>query len=155
MSIVNLAAKYKDVLTLGFSILSFLIACTSLFCSGRTAWHDRSRLKITGRVVYEPVYEKAYKIQITVLNVGRRDAVLEGVLCHYEGDKAKHVSVKEGIILKEKQRTTFEIDSFDIIMNGEEGSVYQLEDISILDVEGKKHPIPNSVNLVTKFIKER
>lgn len=155
MSIVNLAAKYKDVLTIGFSVLSFLLACTSLFFSGRTAWHDRARLKITGRVVYEPVYEKAYKIQITVLNVGRRDAVLEGVLCHYEYDKAKHISVKEGIILKEKQRKIFEIDSFDIIMNGKEGSVYQLEDISILDIEGKQHPIPGSVNLVNKFIKDR
>ncbi len=155
MSLVSTVTKYKDVLTLGFSILSFLIACTSLFFSGRTAWHDRSRLKITGRVVYDPVFEKANKIQITVLNIGRRDAVLEGVLCHYEGDKAKHVSVKEGVNLKEKQRKTFEIDSFDIIMNGEEGNVYQLEDISILDIEGKQHPIPDSVNLVNKFIKDR
>lgn len=155
MSIISIVTKYKDVLTLGFSILSFLIACTSLFFSGRTAWHDRARLKINGRVLYEPFYKTACGIRVTVLNVGRRDAVLEGVLCHYEGDKAKHVSVKEGIILKEKQRKTFEIDSFDIIMNGEEGSVHQLEDISILDIEGKQHTIPNSVNLVNKFIKDR
>ncbi|WP_254629672.1 hypothetical protein [Enterobacter chuandaensis] len=79
MSLVSLATKYKDVLTIGFSVLSFMIACTSLFFSGRTAWHDRARLKITGRVVYEPVYEKAYKIEVIVLNVGRRDAVVGGM----------------------------------------------------------------------------
>ena len=155
MSIIKLAAKYKDVLTIGFSVLSFIIACVSLFFSGRTAWHDRARLKIIGRVMYEPFYKKACGIRVTVLNVGRRDAVLEGVLCHYDGGKTRHDSVKEGVILKEKQRKTFELDSYDIIMNGEEGSVYQLEDISILDIEGKEHQIPDSINLVNKFIKDR
>lgn len=155
MSLVSLATKYKDLLTISFSVLSFLIACTSLYFSGRTAWHDRARLKIIGRVMYDPFYKKPYGIRVTVLNVGRRDAVLEGVLCHYEGGKTRHDFVKEGVILKEKQRITFEVDAFDIIMNGEEGRVFQLEDISILDIEGKQHPIPGSVDLVSKFIKER
>lgn len=31
MSILTVAAKYKDVLTICFSVLSFIIACTSLF----------------------------------------------------------------------------------------------------------------------------
>ncbi|EJD6489952.1 TPA: hypothetical protein U2L64_000154 [Citrobacter koseri] len=153
MSIITLAAKYKDVLTISFSVLSFIIACTSLFFSGRTAWHDRSRLKITGRVVYEPVYEKAYKIEVTVLNVGRRDAVLEGVLCHYESGRIRHSYEKEGIVIKEKQREKFQLEYRDLILSDDDGEVYQLENITILDVEGKEHEIPNSYELVSRFSK--
>ena len=155
MSIITLAAKYKDILTIGFSVLSFIIACTSLFFSGRTAWYDRSRLRITGRVVYEPVYEKAYKIEVTVLNVGRRDAVLEGILCHYESGRTQHSYEKEGIVIKEKQRENFQLEYRDLIVSDDGGEVYQLENITILDVEGKEHKIPNSYELISKFSKDR
>ncbi|WP_312605579.1 hypothetical protein [Kosakonia cowanii] len=151
MSIITLAAKYKDVLTIGFSVLSFIIACTSLFFSGRTAWHDRSILKITGRVVYEPVYEKAYKIEVEVLNVGRRDAVLEGLLCHYETGKTSYAYQKDGIIIKEKQRRNFIVEFSDLLITDSEGEVYTLENISILDIEGKEHTIPRSYDLISKF----
>ncbi|CTT60820.1 hypothetical protein AB687_000455 [Escherichia coli] len=154
MSLVSLATKYKDVLTVGFSMVSFIIACTSLFFSGRTAWHDRARLKIKGRVVYDAVYNKAYKIEVTVLNIGRRDAVLEGILCHYESGKTRHSYEKEGIAIKEKQRKVFIVENFDLIISDDEGEVYQLEDITILDIEGKEHEIPNSYNIVSKFIKD-
>ncbi|WP_193133286.1 hypothetical protein [Enterobacter hormaechei] len=151
MSILTVAAKYKDVLTICFSVLSFIIACTSLFFSGRTAWHVRSRLKITGRVVYEPVYEKAYKIEVTVLNVGRRDAVLEGILCHYEGNNTRHIFEKNGFILKEKQREMFQIEFRDLVITDDDGNAYELENITVLDVEGKEHDIPNSRNLISMF----
>lgn len=151
MSIITLAAKYKDVLTIGFSVLSFIIACTSLFFSGRTAWHDRSILKITGRVVYEPVYEKAYKIEVEVLNVGRRDAVLEGLLRHYETGKTSYAYEKDGIIIKEKQRRKFIVEYSDLLITDSEGEVYTLENISILDIEGKEHTIPRSYDLISKF----
>lgn len=155
MSIITLAAKYKDVLTIGFSVLSFIIACTSLFFSGRTAWHDRSRLRITARVVYGPVYEKAYKIEVTVLNVGRRDAVLEGILCHYESGRTQHSYEKEGIVIKEKQREKFQLEYRDLIVSDDDGEVYQLENITILDIEGKEHNIPNSYELISRFSKDR
>lgn len=155
MSLASLATKYKDVLTISFSVLSFIIACTSLFFSGRTAWHDRSRLKITGRVVYEPVYEKAYKIEVTVLNVGRRDAVLEGILCHYKRGRTRHSYEKEGIVIKEKQREKFQLEYRDLILSDDEGEVYQLENITILDIEGKEHEIPNSYELISRFSKDR
>lgn len=155
MSLVSLATKYKDVLTIGFSVLSFMIACTSLFFSGRTAWHDRARLKITGRVVYEPVYEKAYKIEVIVLNVGRRDAVVEGILCHYENGKTSYQYEKDGVMIKEKQRKKFELDYFDIIYTDHEGEVHQLENITLLDIERKEHEIPNSHEIVSSFIKNR
>lgn len=154
MSLVSLATKYKDLLTVGFSVLSFIIACTSLFFSGRTAWHDRARLKITGRVVYEPIYDKAYKIEVTVLNVGRRDAVLEGILCHYEGGNTRHSYEKEGIVIKEKQRKKFELEYFDLILTEDDGEVYKLENITILDIEGKEHEIPNSYSIVSRFTKD-
>ncbi|EPB4338361.1 hypothetical protein QNZ44_002382 [Enterobacter kobei] len=150
MSILTVAAKYKDL----FSVLSFIIACTSLFFSGRTAWHDRSRLKISGRVVYEPVYEKAYKIEVTVLNVGRRDAVLEGILCHYEGNNTRHSYEKNGFILKEKQREMFQIEFRDLVITDDDGNAYELENITVLDVEGKEHEIPNSKNLIARFSKD-
>lgn len=155
MIIITLAAKYKDVLTISFSVLSFIIACTSLFFSGRTAWHDRSRLRITGRVVYEPVYKKPYKIEVTVLNVGRRDAVLEGILCHYESGRTRYSYEKEGIILKEKQRQKFQLEYRDLILSDDEGEVYQLENITILDVEGREHKIPNSYELISRFSESR
>lgn len=151
MSIITLAAKYKDVLTIGFSVLSFIIACTSLFFSGRTAWHDRSILKITGRVVYEPVYEKAYKIEVEVLNVGRRDAVLEGVLRHYEEGHTSYEVEENGITLREKNRVKFKISLHDFILSGEEGEVYALEDLTILDIENKEYEIPNSQELIKRF----
>lgn len=151
MSIITLAAKYKDVLTIGFSVLSFIIACTSLFFSGRTAWHDRSILKITGRVVYEPVYEKAYKIEVEVLNVGRRDAVLEGVLRHYEEGHTSYEVEENGITLREKNRVKFKISLDDFILSGEEGEVYALEDLTILDIENKEYEIPNSQELIKRF----
>jgi hypothetical protein len=154
MSILTVAAKYKDVLTIGLSVLSFIIACTSLFFSGRTAWHDRARLKITGRVVYDTIYGKAYKIEVTVLNVGRRDAVLEGILCHYEGNKTRYSFEKNGFVLKEKQREKFQIEYRDLILTDDDGDIYELENITVLDVEGKEHEIPNSNNLVTRFSKD-
>lgn len=151
MSIVSFASKYKDVLTISFSVLSFVIACTSLFFSGRTAWHDRSRLKISGHVVYEPLYEKPYKIEIVVLNVGRRDAVLEGMQYHYENGTKRHSYQKEGIIIKEKQRKKFELVYPNLILIDDEGDVYHLEDITILDVEEREHRIPKSRELIAKL----
>ncbi|MEN3752515.1 hypothetical protein ABC733_06720 [Mangrovibacter sp. SLW1] len=154
MNLVSLVTKYKDILTIGFSVLSFVIACTSLFFSGRTAWYDRSRLIIKGRVVYESERNKAYKIEVIVLNIGRRDAVLEGILCHYESDRRGYSYIKEGIVIKEKQREIFNITEHDLIMTEDEGEVYELENITILDIEGKEHKIPNSYGLVAKFAKD-
>ncbi|CTT77884.1 Uncharacterised protein [Escherichia coli] len=46
------------------------------------------------------------------------------------------------------------MENFDLIISDDEGEVYQLEDITILDIEGKEHEIPNSYNIVSKFIKD-
>ncbi|EPA3923826.1 hypothetical protein ACQ3IZ_004868, partial [Escherichia coli] len=59
-----------------------------------------------------------------------------------------------GIAIKEKQRKVFIVENFDLIISDDEGEVYQLEDITILDIEGKEHEIPNSYNIVSKFIKD-
>ncbi|MEG6163134.1 hypothetical protein [Enterobacter ludwigii] len=151
MSIQTVAAEYKDVLTISFSALSFIIACTSLYFSCRTAWHDRSRLKITAHVVYESFDEEPYKIEVVVINVGRRDAVLEGMLCHYEKGISSYSSPKEGIVIKEKQRKKFELESSDLFTIDNEGDVCHLEDITILNVEGDEFRIPNSKKLIAKI----
>ncbi|HFR1959265.1 TPA: hypothetical protein ACHU9M_004434, partial [Shigella sonnei] len=148
MSITTIAATYKDVLTIAFSALSFIIACTSLYFSGRAAWHDRSRLKITADLVYESFDEEPYKIEVIVINVGRRDAVLEGMLCHYEKGIRSHSSPKESIVIKEKQRKKFELVSSDLVTIDNECDICHLEDITILDVEGNEHKIPNSHRLI-------
>lgn len=151
---LTIITKYKDVITVGFSVLSLIIACVSLFFSGRTAWYDRARLKISGRVIYEANKDRAHKIEVVVLNIGRRDAVLEGILLHYENDNNSYSYEKEGVIVKEKQRRKFDVLYQDLIFTGREGDVYSLEDISILDVEGEEHKIPNSRYLVSKFHKD-
>lgn len=151
MSILTVVAKYKDVLTVGFSALSFIIACTSLYFSGRTAWYDRSRLKITAHLVYESFDDEPYKIEVVVINVGRRDAVLEGMLYHYEKGIMSHSSPKDGVVIKEKQRKKFELESSELIMIDNEGDICHLEDISILDVEGREHKIPNSQKFIAKI----
>lgn len=155
MSIISLAAKYKDVLTISLSVMSFIIACTSLFFSGRAAWHDRSRLKITAHLVYESFDEDPYKIEVVVINIGRRDAVLEGMQCHYEKGIRSHSSPKEGIIIKEKQRKKFELESSELITIDSEGDVCHLQDITILDVEGKEHRIPNSQEFIAKIRQDK
>ncbi|WP_162774168.1 hypothetical protein [Escherichia coli] len=68
--------------------------------------------------------------------------------------KTRHSYEKEGIAIKEKQRKVFIVENFDLIISDDEGEVYQLEDITILDIEGKEHEIPNSYNIVSKFIKD-
>ncbi|ENT6811841.1 hypothetical protein ACFF2W_001269 [Enterobacter kobei] len=91
---------------------------------------------------------------MTVLNVGRRDAVLEGILCHCEGNKTRYSFEKNGFVLKEKQREKFQIEYRDLILTDDDGDIYELENITVLDVEGKEHEIPNSNNLVTRFSKD-
>lgn len=154
MSFKTWVTEYKDIMTVSLAGLSFLIACTSLFFSWRTAWYDRARLKISARVVREPERNKVYKIEVTVLNTGRRDAVLEGVLCHYEHGVNRHSYEMEGIVLKEKKRIIFAIGRQDVIISGDEGEVFQLEDITVLDIEGKEFAIPHSQQLVSLLIKE-
>jgi hypothetical protein len=123
-----------------------------LIFSGRTAWHDRSRLKITGRVVYEPVYEKAYKIEVTVLNVGRRDAVLKGFYAIMKGI-IPGIFLKKMVLYLKKQREIFQIEFRDLVITDDDGNAYELENITVLDVEGKEHDIPNSKILFQGFQK--
>ncbi|VFS10034.1 Uncharacterised protein [Citrobacter koseri] len=58
---------------------------------------------------------------------------------------------KEGIIIKEKQRRKFIVEYSDLLITDSEGEVYNLENISILDIEGKEHTIPRSYELISKF----
>lgn len=148
------ASKYKDLLTISFSALSFIIACTALFFSARTALRDRSKLLITARTVAEPFYNKVYKIEVKVTNIGRRIAAIEGVQCHYEQGYTCRDYIEEGIHLKEKERVVLDVERRSTILNGDEGDVYQLEDITVLDTQGKEYKIKNSKKLVEKLIAE-
>ncbi|HHQ6624499.1 TPA: hypothetical protein ACSTL5_000952 [Serratia fonticola] len=153
-SFIIFIREYKDIITIIFSTLSFVIACTALFFSVRTAIRDRERLRISARVVREPFYEKIYKIEVTIINVGRRIAVIEGIQCHYDLGLKCHDYIKDGIVLKEKERVTLEVERRSIIQSGDEGEIHQLENITVLDIVGKEHPIKNSKMLVGRLISE-
>lgn len=148
------ATEYKDSLTISFSALSLIVACIALFFSVRTNIRDKAKLRITARTVTEPIYNKVYKIEVTIMNIGRRIAALEGVQCHYDQGYICRDYIKEGIHLKEKERVKLYVDQQDIIRNGDEGEVYQLEDITVLDTQGKEYKIKNSKKLVERLIKE-
>ncbi|WP_006320261.1 hypothetical protein [Serratia inhibens] len=148
------ANKYKDLLTISFSALSFIIACTALFFSARTAMRDREKLLITARTVREPFHNKVYKIEVTIINVGRRIAAIEGVQCHYDKGYTCHDYIKEGIHLKEKEKKIIDIEQRCTIRSDDEGEIYQLEDITVLDTQGKEYKIKNSKKLVEKLISE-
>jgi len=145
-------SRYKDFLAISFNALSFIIACTALFFSARTALRDRPKLLITARTVADPFYNQVYKIEVKVTNIGRRIAAIEGVQCHYEQGYTCRDYIKDGIHLKEKERTILDVERHRIIFNGDEGDVYQLEDITVLDTQGKEYKIKNSKKLVEKLI---
>lgn len=155
MNLVKLATSYKDVITVCLSLLAFLISCTSLYLSIRNTLLDRVKLIISAKLVSEPMWNTLVRIDVTVLNVGRRSAVLEGLLMHYEHGLTRHDHEAKGITLKEKERVTFSVERNDLIINLEEGEVAQLCDLSILDIEHKKFKVPNSRNLVEKFLNQR
>ncbi|RTF05409.1 hypothetical protein D9B84_25455 [Serratia marcescens] len=148
------ATEYKDLLTISFSALSFIVACIALFFSVRTNIRDKEKLRITARAVVEPIYNKVYKIEVTIINVGRRIAVLEGVQCHYDQGYKCRDYIDEGIHLKEKERIKLYVERWCIIRNGDEGEVFQLENITVLDTQGKEYKIKNSKKLVERLIKE-
>ncbi|AFE59046.1 hypothetical protein Q7S_14155 [Rahnella aquatilis HX2] len=153
MNITKFVTEYKDVITVTFSTLSLLIACTSLYFSVRNNIKDKARLMIVAKSCLHPVYDGVYKIEITVTNVGRRIAALEGLICHYEQGYKSHTNRKDGLFLKEKERVTLFIDRGDLVLNGEEGEVYQLEDITVRDNEHREYKINNSKELVARLSK--
>jgi hypothetical protein len=63
------------------------------------------------------------------------------------------IFLKNGFILKEKQREIFQIEFRDLVITDDDGNAYELEKITVLDVEGKEHDIPNSRNLISRFSK--
>ncbi|MNG66759.1 hypothetical protein D3C79_250560 [compost metagenome] len=115
---------------------------------------DREKLLIIAHTVREPLYDKIYKIKVTVINVGRRIAVIEGMQYHYDKGYTCHDYTKEGFSIKEKQRVALYIERQHIIRNGDEGEVYQLENITVLDIQGKEYKIKNSKKLVERLIAE-
>lgn len=153
MSLVKLATAYKDVITICLSLLAFLISCTSLYLSIRNTLLDRVKLEISARLIREPMWNTLVRIDVTVLNIGRRNAVLEGLLMHYEKGSYHQTYEKNGITLKEKERTIFSVERNDLIMNLDEGEIDCLCDLTILDIENKEFKIPNSRVLVERFSK--
>lgn len=97
------ASKYKDLLAISFSALSLLIACIALFFSARTVLRDREKLLITAQTIREPLYNKIHKIKVTVINVGRRIAAIEGIQYNYDKGYICHDYTKDGFSLKEKK----------------------------------------------------
>lgn len=151
---VNFVSEYKDFLTISLSALSFSVACLALFFSARTAMRDKERLLITARTVRDPMYKKIYKIEITVVNIGRRIAAIEGVYYHYKQGYKCYDYNKECIIIKEKDRITLNVDRYYVCRSGDDGEAYILEDITILDTQGVEYKIKNSKKLVKKLIRE-
>ncbi|MEG9946505.1 hypothetical protein [Enterobacter hormaechei] len=45
----------------------------------------------------------------------------------------------------------FQIEFRDLVITDDDGNAYELENITVLDVEGKEHDIPNSRNLISMF----
>ncbi|MBB1583218.1 hypothetical protein [Serratia sp. OS31] len=146
------ASKYKDLLTISFSALSFIIACTALFFSARTALRDREKLLITARAVSDSLNDAPYEIEVKIVNIGKRVAVIEGVRRHYENGMKSHIYTERGILLKEKERVVLKVTSDMVIDSGDEGEVYFLEDITVLDIQGKEHSIKNSKDLVKRLL---
>lgn len=154
MSIISSIVKYKDVFTFTFSIVSLILASTSLFFSIRNILKDKEKLVIKAWNVSTSVNDKVYKIEVTVTNVGRRIAVIEGLLFHYENGFQYYEPNKDGVILKEKERITLSVEQRNMIYDVGEGEVYQLEDVSVLDIEGREFKINNSKMLVSKLLKD-
>ena len=48
----------------------------------------------------------------------------------------------------------FQIEFRDLVITDDDGNAYELENITVLDVEGKEHEIPNSKNLIARFSKD-
>lgn len=149
---IEFASKYKDLLTISFSALSFIIACTALFFSARTAMRDREKLLITARAVSGSFNDAPYEIEVKIVNIGKRVAVIEGVRRHYENGMKSHIYTESGILLKEKERVVLKITSDMVIDSGDEGEVHYLEDITVLDIQGKEHNIKNSRDLVKRLL---
>lgn len=154
MSVTKLITEYKDTITVVFVFLSFLIACTSLYFSVKNNIKDKERLIIKAWNVCGSINDKVYKIDVSITNVGRRIAVLEGLICHYDGGYQSHTHNEDGIVLKEKERITLCIEQRDLIYDVGEGEVYQLEDVSVLDIEGREFKIKNSKTLVSRLLKD-
>lgn len=146
------ATEYKDLLTISFSALSFIVACIALFFSIRTNIRDKEKLRITARTVTEPIYNKVYKIEVTVTNIGRRIAVIEGLQYEYGKNHKFHDYSREGIHLKERERVKLYVERQCITRDGDEGEVYQLEDITVLDTQGREHKIKDSKKLLERLI---
>lgn len=151
---IEFVNKYKDFAAISISLLSIVVASTALYFTIRSAMRDRSKILITARTVSGALYNKVYKIEVKVTNVGRRIAAIEGVQCHYDQGYTCRDYIKEGIHLKEKERITLDVERQCIIRNGDEGEVYQLEDITVLDTQGKEYKIKNSKKLVERLIAE-
>lgn len=87
------ATEYKDLLTISFSALSFIVAGTALFFSARTAIRDKERLLITARSISDSFSEAPYEIEVAIVNIGKRVAVIEGIRRHYENGMKSHIDL--------------------------------------------------------------
>ncbi|WP_199639346.1 hypothetical protein JEM67_13390 [Serratia sp. PAMC26656] len=146
------ASKYKDLLTISFSALSFIIACTALFFSARTALRDREKLLITASTTSNSFTDAPYEIEVKIVNIGKRVAVIEGIRRHYENGMKSHMYKESGILLKEKERVVLKISSDMLIESADEGEVYYLEDFTVLDIQGKEHKVKKSKELVKGLV---
>jgi len=150
---VEFSKQYKDLITISLLVLAFFISCASLYVSLRNALLDRVKLKISANLVREPMWNKLERIDVVILNIGRRNAVLEGLLLHYGMGNSRHDYDDKGITLKEKDRVKLSVLYHDLVWVSSEGEASDLTDITVLDIEGKEFKIPNSRNLVERFLK--
>ncbi|MBH2982707.1 hypothetical protein I5M90_04870 [Serratia marcescens] len=148
----DFATEYKDLLTISFSALSFIVACIALFFSVRTNIRDKEKLLITARTVSNEFADEPYEIEVTVANVGRRVAVIEGIQRHYERGIKCHNYKERGIPIRELERVVMQVSRDMVIDNGIEGDVHYLEDITVLDIQGQEHKIKNSKELVKRLV---
>lgn len=142
-----------DLVSRILSIIALVVAIGSLGVSAYVAFRDRARLKLISKF-YEASEWGPSKIRVTVINQGRRVAILRLIGgSDSQGDWGGYFVEHEkgGRRLAEHERYEFDITKEDTVDFNRDGPELVYETLWVEDSLEVRHSVPNSRELIKKL----
>ncbi|MCG8337938.1 MAG: hypothetical protein MJE63_25840 [Proteobacteria bacterium] len=139
------------------SISAITISVFSLLLSFYVALRDRPNIKTESKVYKHSKTGEYHHFHLKVVNAGRRPVILTELECIYSekkisglyiGDDEKGIKLEEGEFYEYKFSKIDQIMIYDPMNNGD---IYSLENIKIIDSSNKKHTVKSAKKNIKKL----
>jgi hypothetical protein len=136
------------------STIALVVSFGSFGVAAFNSFRDRPRLKVTSNFYDVSEFGSPRRIQVEVVNRGRRPVILRLLGGYTKGGDWSGTFFdykKGGLRLGEHERHEFTIVQEDAVHSGPEGPEETFDRMWIEDTLGNRHPIPKSGEYIAKL----